>query len=170
VPYFGYPPWVLTCPVCGRFDASQPARQTWDQGRSLVPRVARSYRDGRYEVREWTEEVLTPLARRVAPPEPPPRRWILGLAAGSLLFALFCAGSDFVVHAKQAITLGLVGAPGLVVLYILQKVRSETKVVRAQALWEQTWYCHGCDHVWLPGSGRRPMPSHSMRRMLWRYS
>lgn len=135
-----------------------------------MPRVERSVRgDGGYEVREWTEEVLTPLARRVAPPRAPSRRWMLWLAASSLLFAFCFAGSDFVLHAK-AITLGLVAAPGLLVLYAVEKVRNEAKAVRAQALWEQTWYCHGCDHVWLPGSGRRAMPSHAMRRMLWRYS
>jgi hypothetical protein len=157
--------------VCGRFDSSQPARQTWDQGRNLVPRVERSIRPtGDYEVREWTEEVLTPLARRVAPPEAPSRRWLLYLAGGSLLFALCFAGSDFVIHAKQAATFCLVAAPGLVVLYAIEKVRNEGKVIRAQALWEQTWYCHGCDHVWVPGISKKAMPSRAMRRMLWRYS
>jgi hypothetical protein len=143
---------------------------TWDEGRNLVPRVERSYRgDGTYQVREWTEEVLTPLARRVAPPTPPSRRWMLWAAGGTLLIALCCAGSEFAVHA-QALTFGLIAAPGLVVLYAVEKVRNEAKAVRAQALWEQTWYCHGCDQVWIPGTGKRAVPSQAMSRMLWRYS
>ncbi len=113
--------------------------------------------------------MLTPLARRVAPPEAPSQHWMLWLAGGTLLFALCGAGNAFVVHI-HAVTAGLVAAPSLVVLYAVQRVREEAKVVRAQALWEQTWYCHGCDHVWLPGLSKRAVPSRAMRSMLWHYS
>ena len=94
-------PTVLTCPVCGRSDESRPVFQVWDEGRGFVTK--------RDDTREWTEEVLSPLALRIAPPAPPTRRWLLAAAGLSLLLAVVAL--FFLLQAPNY-TIGNLSKPG----------------------------------------------------------
>lgn len=152
---------MLTCPVCGCSDSSQPVPQVWENGRNFVPRPTG-------ESREWTEEVLTPLARRVKPPVEPNRGWLLWLAGGVVVFTICCSATGIFGSVGRALLLGFVAAPALLVFYVVERIRNDAKLHRAHEVWRQTWYCHRCDCVWLPGSDRRAVPSYALRRMVWR--